>query len=335
MTWTEKLKNMNMSRPSALRRPAPPLPSGARKAKEWKHLNLRQLQGLRNLLFSAREIVEGAYSGRHRSPFKGSSPEFVDYREYYPGDDLRTIDWKAVARTDRLFIRLFEKKTDMNCYLMVDTSASMEYGGKAGAPFLDHKNVSKLDYALCMASALAYLMIKQGDKASLTLFADRIGHHFPPGGTFGHLYGMLNLMELQKAAGRTKVSKALHDAFPICRRKGLLILLSDLAEEDPAFYAALNLYRHRGFEIIIFHILHPHELTLPPQPSVNFVDSESGVTINSHPAEIAESYRQNIRAWIDEMRRGAQSRRIDYHLVNTETPYEAVLNQYLLRRSRL
>lgn len=306
------------------------------RTREWKYLGARQLKGLHNLLFCAKTVVEGAYAGRHRSPYKGASSEFVDYREYHPGDEIRKIDWKAVARTDRLVIRLFEKQTDMNCYLMVDASASMAYGGKAGTSFLDHNALSKLDYALCLAASLAYLVVKQSDQVGLTMFANGIRHHVPPGGTFAHLYGMLNLMEKQLGCDRTRLGAALREAFPLCRRKGLLILLSDLLEEDGGeLFSALNMYRHRGFEVIMFHILHPHELTLPPEASVDFIDSETREAVNSLPGEIAESYREQIQGWISELRAGAQGRRIDYHLVSTDTPYEAVLQNYLLRRRRL
>jgi uncharacterized protein (DUF58 family) len=329
MTWVQKLASLYQ--PERQERRPPPLPN---QAKSWKHLNLRQMQGLRNLLFCARQIVEGAYSGRHRSLHKGASPEFVDYREYYPGDELRTIDWKVAARTDRLFVRLFEKTTEVNTYMVVDTSASMAYGGKPDTPFLDHKAISKLDYSLCLAATLAYLIIKQGDKAGLTLVSDRIHYHVPPGGTFAYLYGMLNHMERQRGSGRTHLAQALRDAFPLCRRKGLLIVFSDLLEEDGELFNSLNLYRHRGFEIVLFQVMNPDELTLPDEPSIVFIDAESGETINTHPREIAEGYRRQVQAWIEGIGRDARARHIDHHLLTTDVPYETVLNQYLLRRSR-
>jgi uncharacterized protein (DUF58 family) len=334
MSWVDTLRNGEPLGRRVSRKP-PPLPAVAFDKREWKHLSLRQLQGMRNLLFCARTVVEGAYSGRHRSPYKGASPEFVDYREYYPGDDMRSIDWKAAARSDRLLVRLYEKQTDMNCYLMVDTSASMNYGGAPTASFLKPKDLSKLDYALCLAASLAYLIVKQGDKASLTLFAEGIRHHLPPGGTFPHLYAMLNLMERQRGQDRTQVARTLRAAYGLCRRKGLLLVFSDLLDEGPDLFQALNLYRHHGYEVILFHILPPHELALPDERSIDFVDSETSETLNTHPADIAASYRREVEGWIEGMRRDSLGHRVDYHLVSTGAPYEQVLQHYLLRRSRL
>ena len=330
MAWRETLLRMSGFGDKPVKDPAP-----GSQMRSWKHLTPQQLKGLRNLLFSARIVVEGAYSGLHRSPYKGASPEFVDYREYYPGDELRSIDWKAAARSDRLFIRLFEKHTDMNCYLMIDTSASMAYGGEPNAPFLDHRSLSKLDYALCLAASLAFVIVKQGDKAALTVFDHHIRHHVPPGGTMPHLYGMLSLMERLIATEQTSLARALRQAFPLCRRRGLLILISDLISDEDELFSALNLYRHRGFEIILFHVLHEHELTLPPLANVHFIDSESEESINAHPKDIETDYHARIQAWIDTLRNGSRGRRIDYHLAGTATPYETILQRYLLRRTQL
>src|SRR5206468_1362616 len=180
---------------SRIARPAnvpPPLPGRRR---EWTYLRPKDLKALNNLLFAARIIVEGVHSGRHKSPYRGSSPEFVDYREYNPGDEIRTIDWKAYARTDRYFIKLFEKETDMNCYVLVDKSASMSYGGQAYRNLLPAQDVSKLDYAYYLTAALAYLMVQQGDKVSVSLFDTRLAQHIRPGGTFPHLYEILHTLE--------------------------------------------------------------------------------------------------------------------------------------------
>lgn len=330
MAWKETLARMQGA--AAPKKAAPVVGHVAR---SFRHLTPRQLGKLRNLLFTARTIVEGAYAGRHRSPFKGASPEFVDYREYHPGDELRTINWKAVARTERLFIRLFEKQTDMNVHLMIDTSASMGYGGRRNFDPFDPATLSKLDYALCLGAALAYLIVKQGDKVALTLYSDRVREHLPPGGTFSHLYSMLSAMERTEAGGGTAVAHALRSAYGLCRRRGLLIVVSDLIGEPAELFGALNLYRHRGFDIILFHLLHTHELMLPQMASVDFIDSETGEEVNSHPDEIREAYGRRIRDWIAELRAGARARRIEYESISTATPYSQALQKYMLRRSRL
>lgn len=326
--------------PPRIARPArvpPPLPARAA-GPSWKYLRPRDLKALKNLLFAARMIVEGVHAGRHKSPYRGSSPEFVDYREYHPGDEIRTIDWKAYARTDRHFIRLFEKETDMSSYLLVDKSASMGYRGPAwrsrwSPPPTRDGEMSKLDYASYLASALAYLMIKQGDKVGLSLFDTRLVRHIRPGGTFPHLYQILNTLEGQTAGDRTAISRILEEAWPRLHRRGLLIVLSDFLDEPAALFRALDRYRHRRFEIILFHILHRYEFELPPVDRVRFVDSETGDVITSSPADIRAGYDAQMRAFIGTLRAGARSRGIDYHFVTTETPYSEVLRSYLLRRN--
>jgi uncharacterized protein (DUF58 family) len=311
----------------------PPVPPRTSRPSHWKYLRPKELKALKNLLFAARIIVEGIYSGRHKSPYRGSSPEFVDYREYNPGDEIRSIDWKAYARTDRYFIRLFEKETDMNCYLLVDKSASMAYGGAAYKDVLPSGEVSKLDYACFLAAALAYLMVKQGDKVGLALFDTKLGKQIPPGGTFPHLYELLNRLEREKAGQRTSISRVLQEAYPLYKRRGLLIVISDFLDEPEEIFRALNRYRHRRFEIILFQVLHQYEYELPPLDRARFVDAETGETIASRPADIRESYNKEMGRFVQTLSACARARNIDYNLVTTEMPYSDVLRKYLLSRS--
>lgn len=309
-------------------------PAGVGTARRWKYLSPRELRGLKNLLFTARVVVEGAYAGRHTSPYKGSSSEFVDYREYHPGDEIRSIDWKAYARSDRPFIKLFEKETDMNGYLLVDGSASMGFGGPDYRRYLPDPGPSKLEYACCLAASLAYLMVKQGDKVGLTLFDERITDHRPPGGTFPHLYNLLNALEARKAGRRTSVARALREAYALHRRRGLLMVISDFLDEPRDIFQALSLYTHRGFEIILFHVVHRHEWDLPALDSVEFVDAESGESITAAPRDLAAAYRKKMEDFVATLAGMARARNIDYRFTHTATPYSAVLRRYLLRRAR-
>lgn len=307
-------------------------PAGAPAARSWKYLGPKELRGLENLLFVARTVVEGAYAGRHRSPFKGSSSEFVDYREYQPGDELRSIDWKAYARSDRHFVKLFEKETDLNAYLLVDGSASMGYGGRTYKRFFAPAEVSKLEYAGYLAAALAYLMIQQGDKVGLTVFDQRIATHLPPGGTFPHLYRILRALENRNPARKTSVSRALRDAYGLIRRRGLLIVISDLIDDPVEIFRALSLYTHRHYEVVLFHVLHRYECELPPIPSVEFVDAETGEAFTANPQDLAKSYAAQMRGFVETMASLARARNIEYNFINTDTPPSAVLRRYLLRR---
>ncbi len=304
--------------------------------KRWKYYAPKDLKKFKNLLFAARNVVEGHYAGKHKSCFKGSAPEFVDYRQYYPGDDLRTIDWKTYARTDKFFVKLFEKETDMDCYILLDSSASMAYDGSTSRSFSRRvEGQSKLDYACYLTAALAYLMIKQGDKVGLTLFDQDIRSHVPPAGTFGHLYKVLNALEQSKPGNPTSISTTLRKTFGLYKRRGLLIIISDMLDDPEEIFKALSLYTHRHFEILIFHVFHKSEYQLPLVANANFVDLETGERMTCNPADLAEAYNAEIKGYIQTLSSMSRARGIDYNFINTDTPYSAVLEKYLLRRQSL
>lgn len=286
------------------------------------------LRRLKNLLFFARTLVEGYYAGRHRSPFRGHSVEFADYREYCPGDDIADIDWRAFGRTDRLFIKLFEAQTDMVVYPLLDTSASMDYAG------LRRDGLSKLDYARFLVAALAYLVVQQGDKVALGMFRSTLDAFIPPGGTFSHLHGMLHRLEQRRPRGETNIAQVLKQAFGVIRRRGLLVIVSDLLEDPEPLWDALHRYRHRRFDILVFHVLHEDEVNLPDATNVRFVDSETNAELTTAVPEVRAAYKQRLDAHIDALRTGCAARRVDYNLVTTATPYYTVLERYLARRAR-
>jgi uncharacterized protein (DUF58 family) len=303
-----------------------------------RHSYLRpaDLRRLKNLLFIARTIVEGYYAGRHRSRFRGHSIEFADYREYCPGDDITDIDWKAFGRTDKLFVKLFEAQTNMVVYPLLDCSASMAYAGlSVSSPAGADAPLSKFEYACYLTAALAFLIVRQGDKTALGLFRERLAEYFAPGGTFGHLYGLLNVLEQARPSGRTNVADALRQAFGTLTQRGLLIVISDFLEDPGPLFEALGLYRHRRFEIILFHILHEQELHLPSAANVRFLDSETNESLATVPADIREDYERRLAKHVDDLRTGCLARRIDYNLVSTATSYYAVLERYLADRSAL
>lgn len=302
----------------------------ARAVTRPRYLRTGDLRRFKDLLFAARTIVEGLYSGRHRSPLKGSSPEFIEYKSYVPGDPLDSIDWKAFARTDRHYVKVTEKETDMNCYLLVDCSASMSYRGFTPR---NSSAISKYDYAALLAAALAYLVIKQGDKASLTLFDDGIRRHVPCGGTFRHMSTILNQLERNRPSHATSLSHILRKAYGLFPHKGLLVVISDFYDEPAEIFKALSLYTHRRFEIILFHVMHAEEHRLPDLAHARFLDLETKDVMTCAPGDIRSAYDAQVREFIEELRSKSQARRIDYNFVTTETPYDQVLRRYLLRRS--
>lgn len=314
----------------------PPLPnSGQRPAPpSWRFLRPKDLSALKNMLFAAQFIVDGYYAGRHKSPFRGSTPEFIDYREYYPGDELRSIDWKVFARTDRHFVKLFEKETDMACSIFLDVSGSMAYGGADSRGVLPDADISKLEYGCFLTAALSYLMIKQGDKVGLTLFDEAVRKHFPHGGTVSHLYAILRELETCRPGGTTSLSEALRKSHGLLKQRGLLIVVSDMLDDPDAIFSALDLYRHRGFEILLFHVLHEYEIELPPLAAANFIDAEDGAQMTCLPADLREGYGQLIKEFVDKLAGLAKARGVDYNFVHTGTPYNTVIQKYLIRRGR-
>lgn len=293
----------------------------------WKYFRPADLKKLRNMLFIAKTIVEGHFAGKHRSPYFGFSVEFADYREYVPGDEIRAIDWKAYARSDRHYIKLFEQETDMTCHLLLDKSASMRYGNKGG--------LTKLEYASFLVAALAYLVVKQGDKVSLGIFDDQMRYFRPPGGTAAHLFSLLHALQDLRVGRQTNIGESLRRISPVLKKRGLVIIVSDFLDDPDRIFKSLNLFRHRKFDVILFQTLHRDELELPNLPNVSFVDAETRETITAEPADVRSEYRRRLDDFLARMRRCSVARRIDYNLVDTETQYYRVIEKYLVKRLTL
>ncbi|MGV3616813.1 MAG: DUF58 domain-containing protein [Fimbriimonas sp.] len=301
----------------------PPVPGRSR-----QYLNPADLKRLHNFQFAAKLVVEGYFHGKHRSPYHDFSSEFADYRPYTPGDEIRAIDWRAYARTDRYYIKLFRKETDLSCTVVVDKSSSMAYKGEGDA-------LTKLEYASYMAAALSYLLIKQGDKAGLALCDDAIRLYVPHGGTTMALQRSLVALERIQPGGPTQLATALQALFGIVRRRGLLIVISDFLDDTDALFSALGMFAHKGFSILLFQTLTPDELNLPNTPNALFKDPESSLTIAAEPDSIRKAYQDEMRAFIEDMETRAKARRIHYHLASTSEPYDKALESFLSARSRL
>jgi uncharacterized protein (DUF58 family) len=289
-------------------------------------LRPQDLRQYRNLLFAAKLVVEGFYAGKHRSPYHDFSAEFADYRPYVQGDEIRAVDWKAVARTDRLYVKLFRKETDMSAYLLVDKSASMAFGGELG--------ISKFEYCAYLAAAISYLMLKQGDRPGMATCDSALRGFIPPGSTLTHLHRLLHGLQRTAAGGPTNVAGALRALFPLAKRRGLLIVMSDLLEEPAELFQSLAMYRHRGFAILLFHVLTEDELELPKVAAARFTDPEGPGSLDVEPAAIRSLYKAEIRDWLDRLSEGAKARGIHYRLLSTQTPYHQALRSYLTSRGR-
>lgn len=311
--------------PPLPRRGPPPLP-WQRLAPRSALLSPAELERFRDLLLFARATVEGYLAGKHASPFHGSSVEFTDYKEYVPGDDPKRIDWQCYGRSRRLFVRQFEAETDMVIYLLLDVSASMSYSG-AGRP-------SKYVVAAKIAAALAYLMIGQGDKAALGLFAQTLDKYVPAGGTRQHLHNLVAALDAVQPAATTGIAQALTDCNALFKRRGLIVVLSDFWDDLEATLDALSRFQHRKFSILLLQILDPHELELPELHAARFMDMETQAQVDVEPADIRAAYRALARQRADRLAREASFRQMDYALITTQQPYLEAIEAYLGFRGR-
>lgn len=295
-------------------------------ARERRFLDPAVIARLGTLELKARTIVEGFLSGLHRSPFKGFSVEFAEYRQYMPGDDLATIDWKVYARSDRYYVKKFEEETNLDCHLMVDVSASMLYGSHA---------FTKLEYASCLAGALAYLMNRQRDAVGLVGFDDRVVSMLPASARPGHLRSVLLALDQLRPGQRTDVSKPLHQLAETLSKRGIVVVISDLLDDPAPVIRGLKHFQHRGTDVIVFHVLDPDELDFPFDRATRFEDLETSEEIMAVPELVRAHYMTEISALIDRYRRELGASGIDYQLLSTKQPLELALLSYLSARGKL
>jgi uncharacterized protein (DUF58 family) len=280
---------------------------------------------LGTLELRARTIVEGFLTGLHRSPFKGFSVEFAEYRQYMPGDDLSTIDWKVYARSDRHYVKKFEEETNLDCHVMLDVSGSMGYGSRG---------LTKFEYGQCLAASLAYLMNRQRDGIGLTAFDEGIVGMLPASARPGHLRAMLLTLDRLKLGQRTNVSKPMHQLASSLSKRGMVVLISDLLDEPERVIRGLKHFQFRGTEVIVFHLLDPDEVEFPFERATRFEDMESGAEVMAVPAVVRRHYVEAMQDLIDRYKRELGSAGIDYHLLTTAEPLELALMQYLATRER-
>lgn len=307
-----------LSLPERLKPKPPPLPNGR------KYLNDEELARFEKLIAFARETVEARFSGRHKSHDFGSGGEFAEHKQYHPGLPVSAIDWHVYARTKKLFIRTYDELTDLAVHLVTDVSGSMS--------FVSNGSEMKALRAARLTASLAHLMIRQGDKVSLTLFADQILEHLPCGGTARHLQQLL--MRLVSPAevpkGRTRIADSLRDSSLLLKRRGRLVILSDFLGEDPEeILDALSPFLHRRFEILLLQIADPEEGTLPHAPLARFVDLETAEELEIEPEEIRENFKATVRERTRALQTGAMRRRIDFARLQTDHPYLEAIEAYL------
>jgi len=294
-----------------------------------RFLDLAAMEALRHVRLKPRGAAEGTFAGPHKSHYRGTAVEFADYREYTPGDDIRLVDWKVFARTDRHYVKLYDAERNLLTYLIVDKSGSMEFTGAIA------RTPSKLEHAARLAAALGYLVVREGDEVGLSLADAGLHSHLPAAASWAQLNRVLDALQKARPEGQTDLAACLEQVFTRVRRRGVLVVLSDFLGITPAFWKALDLFRRSRFDVILFHIAHPEELELPALSAARFIETEDGKGyFNAEPDTIRALYRKRFDAFLAEIKGGCQARGCDWYLAKTSVePYGFLRNCFLEREN--
>jgi uncharacterized protein (DUF58 family) len=295
-------------------------------SRDLRFLDPAVIARLGTMELKARTVVEGFLSGLHRSPYKGFSVEFAEYRQYLPGDDLSTLDWKVYARSDRHYVKKFEEETNLECHLLLDVSGSMAYRGAAP--------MSKIEYGSVLAAALAFLMNRQRDATGLIAFDERIVFRLPAGARPGHLHTLLLALERMEVGKRSDVGRPLHQLAEALIKRSLVVVISDLLDDPEPIVRGLRHLKFRGTDVIVFQVLDPNELTFPFKGSARFRDLESSEEVLTEPAKIRTGYLRELAGLTLHYDRALRGAGIDYVQLDTSQPLDFALLAYLDARSR-
>lgn len=295
-------------------------------AASTRFLDPELLARVGSLELLARTVVEGFMSGLHRSPFTGFSTEFTEYRQYNPGDDLRYLDWRLLARTDRYFIKKYRADTNTQCHLLIDTSASMNYAHAS--------SVTKLQYAQFLAASLAYLLNRQQDAVGLVAFADKVHTHVPARNRTGHMRTIFGNLSLLQPGGETDLAASLHQLAEILTRRGIVVIISDFYDQPDRLGEAFQHLRFKGHDTVAFQVLDQNELDFDFNDAVLLLeDAETQEQMPVLPDLVMDGYRERMRGHVDEMRRCAAANNVDYELLTTKQPLDFALLSFLSRRA--
>ncbi len=291
-----------------------------------KYFDPEGLARVGNMELVARQVVEGFLTGRHRSPYHGFSVEYLDHRAYTPGDEIRTLDWKILARTDKYYVKLFQDETNLRAHILLDCSRSMAF--QSG-------NMSKFDYGCYLAAALAHLMLHQNDAVGLVLFDHEIREFLGPRARPTQFRRILDLLDTTPAQSDTDVGTVLHEVAERIKRRGLVIIISDLIDNEQKIAGGLQHFRHNNHEVIVFHVMDDAELTFPYDRLTRFKDMEGVGRVVANPKSLRTRYLARIQTFLDVIKSICFERNVSYNLANTKEPYDAFLAAYLEKRARL
>ncbi|HID77567.1 MAG TPA: DUF58 domain-containing protein [Planctomycetaceae bacterium] len=291
----------------------------------YRYLAPEALARVKNLSLVARGVVEGFISGMHASPYKGFSVEFAEHREYTAGDDPRHLDYKMLARTDRLYIKQYEEETNMRVQILLDTSGSMDYRHEA--------KITKFQYGAYLTAVLAYLMVRQQDSVGLTTFDTEIRLDMPARSSARHFNEMMRQLEGVSPGDETRIAPTLHKLANRFKRRCLIVLISDLYDDQDEVMRALHHFRHRKHEVIVFNVFDRAEIDFPFRDLVSFYDLETGQRLQVDPVYVRRTYVEQVEQFIEGYRRTCRESNIDYVLTDTSVPYDFMLSKYLAKRN--
>lgn len=291
-----------------------------------KYLNPRTLAELHGLELKARLIVEGYVSGLHKSPYHGFSIEFAEHREYVPGDDLRYVDWKVFGKSDRFYLKQYEEETNFACYFLLDTSESMRYQS-------EQTPISKLEYGQYVCAALSYLILRQQDAVGLATYDNVVRNFIRAGGHPSHLKQLCRVMDLAGAKGESSMGPIFHDLAERIKKRGLVVIVSDLFDDVPSLLLGLKHLRHRRHEVLVLHVVDPAEQDFPFQDPTLFKGLEGLPQQMTEPRSLRKAYQREFEGFLKEVRRGCHDLHMDYTLLRTDQPLETALRTFLTARA--
>ena len=296
------------------------------------YLDPAGLARIGNLELIAKQVVEGFLTGKHRSPYHGFSVEYLDHRSYTPGDEMRMLDWKVLARTDKYYVKLYEDETNLRATILLDCSKSMDFG-KGGEA--SDQGLSKLQWGSYLAAALAYLLIRQNDAVGLMLFDTKVRTYIPPKAHPTQYRRILDALDGVECGGETDCGSVLHEAAERMKRRGLVIVISDLIDNEDSVASGLQHFRHNNHEVIAFHTLDDAELNFPFERITRFQDMEGSGRVVVNPNSLRKKYLERMKAFTQRLEDDCHERKISYNLANTKEGYSKHLAAYLDKRHRL
>ncbi len=293
-----------------------------------RYLDPQGLATMSRIELVARRAVDGFLAGFHPSPYHGSSIEYADHRPYVMGDEIRTIDWNLLAKTDKYYVKLFEDQTNCRGTILLDASRSMAFRS-------DEATMSKYDYGCHLAAALSYLMLRQKDAVGFAMFDAAMRHYLPASGKLRQFHLMLDIMERNQAEARTGISTALHELATRLRGRGMVILISDMLDDPERIKQALAHLKHRRHDVLVLHVVDPAEMMFPYTRPTRFQDMEGGGQVTTSGRSARARYLERFEAFLKETRTACLERGVAYELTCTDAPYDRVLRAYLEKRRRL